>query len=150
MSPHRQQRALDKKRRLRRLRKKARRESFVPAGTTLVYDPPGMAKMSEVLWDFVDPYLESAATEDALRKLLTVASVAWNAALLPPAEREEMIRKSGAVLPADMREDYQAILEPLIARKQGHFAGNQRAIVSFELTMEPAGPYLQVMSTLDA
>src|SRR5260370_18579117 len=105
--------------------------------------------MSKVLEEFVEPYKELATTDVAMRKLLTVACVAWNAALLPPAEREKMIRESEKTLPAEMRQDYRAILEPLIERKEVQFADNRRAILGFEFTMEPTGPYLRVMSTLE-
>jgi len=150
MSSHKKQRVLDKKRRLRRLRKKLRRPSFLPPDAAIIQDPPGMAKMSEVLLDFVEPYMESAATEEELRKLLTVACVAWNAVLLPPTERKKLIRDTEEILPAEVRGDLRAVLEPLIERKQQHFAENRRAIVNFELTMGPTGPYLRVMSTLGA
>ena len=40
-------------------------------------------KMSDVLEEFVEPYLEFAETEEAYRKLLSVAVVAWNVALFP-------------------------------------------------------------------
>jgi len=147
MSSQNKQREQAKKRRLKRLRKKLRRSSSLPPEAVIVYDPPGAAKMSEVLEEFVKPYWELATTEDAMRKLLTVACVAWNAALLPPTEREKMIRESEKTLPAGMRQDYRAILDPLIERKEEQFAENTRAILSFELTMRPTGPYLEVMST---
>ncbi len=150
MSSYKRQLALDKKRRRRQLRKKMGRSSFLPGDTTIIYDLPGAAKMSEVLLEFVEPYMESAPTEDALRKLLTLAIVAWNAALIPPAEREALIRKTEDGLPPDMRSDFRAILEPMILRKQQLFSDNRRAIIEYELTMRPAGPYLQVMSTLPA
>src|SRR5258708_6558507 len=148
MSSHNKQREQAKKRRLKRLRKKSRGSSSLPPGAVIVRNLPGAAKMSEVLEEFVKPYWEMATTEDAMRKLLTVACVAWNAALLPPAERKKMIRESEETLPAEARPDFRALLEPLIARKQAQFAENQRAILSFELTMRPTGPYLEVMSTL--
>ena len=43
------------------------------------------------LEDFVEPYRDSADTYDAYRKLLSVALVAWNAALLPEDQRRAMI-----------------------------------------------------------
>src|SRR5260370_29717067 len=150
MSSYKRQIALDKKRRRRQLRKKMGRSSFLPGDTAIVYDPPGAAKMSEVLLEFVEPYMESAVTEDALRKLLTMAIVAWNAALIPPAEREAIIRKTEDSLLPGMRADFRAILAPLILRKQQYFSDNRRSIIDFTLTMERAGPYLQVMSSLPA
>jgi len=43
--------------------------------------------MSEVLRQFVDPCWHIPDDEESMRKLITTALVAWNAALLPEAER---------------------------------------------------------------
>ena len=52
-----------------------------PEGMTIVRPSPGQEKMSEVLLDFVEPYSEQWETAEELRKLLTLAVIAWNAAL---------------------------------------------------------------------
>lgn len=52
-----------------------------------VIEPPGQIKMSDVLLDFVAPYRHFVNTIEAYRKLLLVAVIAWNAALLPECEQ---------------------------------------------------------------
>src|SRR4051812_46828121 len=59
----------------------------IPPGSKVVYEPAGREKMSEVLEDFIEPYRDMADGENALRKLLTLALLAWNAALLPEDRR---------------------------------------------------------------
>ena len=47
----------------------------------------GGIKMSEVIENFIEPYMDLANTEENLRKLLTLAGLAWNTALFPKEER---------------------------------------------------------------
>jgi hypothetical protein len=109
-----------------------------------------MVKMSEVLWNFVEPYLNLAPTEKDLYKLLGVASLAWNAALLSPAERARFLETTGATLGLEAAAEFRAVMDELIQRKLDHFADIQRGIYDFTLTMNSNGPYLQVMSTMPA
>ncbi len=78
--------------------------------------------------------------------------LAWNAALMPESEGRATIdmaieagfkRSSGAD-----RATAKEFVEALVQRKREHFASNQRAIVSFELTDTGDGYHLSVMSTL--
>ncbi len=124
----------------------------IPPGSRVVYEPAGREKMSAVLEDFVEPYRDTASTEDEFRKLLLLGSLAWNAALLPEDERRAMIEET---LKAGMSRGDEAdlaavreIVEWLVRRKLEHFAANQRAIVSFELTDTGDGFHLSVASTL--
>jgi hypothetical protein len=68
--------------------------------------------------------------------------------LLPPSQRDELIASTAQTLPPETREDYRAILGPLIERKLAVFPANRRGIVNFDLSMGPSGPHLLVMSTL--
>ena len=124
----------------------------IPPGSQVLYEPAGREKMSEVLEEFVEPYRDSADTFDAYRKLLSVALVAWNAALLPEGKRRAMIDEMiAAGLPhasAADRAQTRGLIEAMVRRKQEHFAANQRAIVSFELTDRGDDYYLAVASTL--
>jgi hypothetical protein len=146
MSSYKKQRALDKKRRRRRLKKKLGRPSLLGPDAQIYYDPRGLEKMSAILLRFVEPYMELVTTDEAMEKLLTVAIVAWNAAMLSPDEREKLIRKCEESLPADARADFRTVLDPLIARKQKHFSENRRPILSFDLANGPTGPRLNVLS----
>jgi hypothetical protein len=135
----------------RRLFKQGRGPA-IPPGSKVVYEPAGREKMSEVLEDFVEPYRDLADTEDAFRKLLNLAVLAWNAALLPEGQRRAMIEETleaglSRASAAD-RAQARAFLKTLVRRKDEHFAANRRAIISFELTDTGDGYHLTVASTL--
>ena len=108
--------------------------------------------MSEVLTDFVEPYLEFADTDEAYRKLLTLAVTAWNASLLPEEEQRDMVdRIFGEALPAateELKTDLKEIMSILIARKKKFFSEYTRTIIDFELTDRGRDYHLTVASTL--
>src|SRR5688572_8954747 len=57
------------------------------AGKSILIRNPeaiGMRKMSEVLLEFADPYLEHAHSFEDQQKTLTFAVIAWNLSLMGP------------------------------------------------------------------
>jgi hypothetical protein len=113
----------------------------------VVVSPPGATKMSEVLLELIQPeWNESVADEDSLRKLLTLGAAAWNASLMPAAERRSFLNSFAETLPAELRPDFHEILEPLIRRKEEQFPHIKRPILSFELSWQASYPQLSVMS----
>jgi hypothetical protein len=122
--------------------------SRLPPGTEIVPSGDGV-KMSEVLMEFVEPYLEEGRTDDELRKLLSVACIAWNAALVSGAEREEMLRDMAKTLPPDTAQGLRSIIDGMIRRKEVYFARYKRFIIDFQLTSSPTGPHLLVASTVE-
>lgn len=135
----------------RRLFRRARGPA-VPPGTRVVYEPAGREKMSGVLEDFVEPYRDATETLDDFRKLLSLASVAWNAALLPEGQRpamiDQMVEAGFSRADESDRAWVRQLIESMVRRKQEHFAENRRAIVSFELTDTGDDYHLSVASTL--
>ncbi len=131
-----------------RLRKRRRLTQGLPGDTLVIHTPPGELKMSEVLEEFIEPFKGQWQTEEDLNKLLGVAVIAWNAALLPEGEREEFIEQTLQSAPAEVRADLHTILMELIRRKLALFADIQRSIIDYELTWRPTGPHLNVLSTL--
>ena len=143
----------NKERPPRRLFKRGRGPGpAVPPGSRVVYEPAGHEKMSVVLEDFVEPFRGFADTEDAFRKLLSLALVGWNAALLPEDRRramiDEMIEAAFSRASEADRAQARELIEALVRRKEQHFAENRRAIVSFELTDRGDDYHLAVASTL--
>jgi len=126
----------------------ARAGSF-GARTTLV-ELPGIEKMSDVLENFVDPYIDMATDARSFRSLLALGVAAWNAALLAVDRRMAVIddalrnrKESGA------NQDFvRAIIQNLIDRKLAHFSANRRAILGFDLKDTGDGYYLRVVSSL--
>jgi hypothetical protein len=147
---------MSRKNRLRKKKAKQARQAYrqslvpteLPENVLLVESPPGQS-MSEALLDFIEPYRDESADDlDNLRKVLVVAIVAWNAAILPRAEGEKLIETCLDAMPEAMRADARAWLDELIRRKQQHFADNRRLIINYTVTMRSDGPFVQVMSTL--
>ena len=119
-------------------------------GDTAVFaTPPGERKVSEVLLEFIEPYAGEWQSPDDLRKLLGMASVAWNATLLSGDERAKMIQDIIEAVPPEARAAMMGFVEEMMLRKLTHFADNRRAILNYQVTMTPSGPHVQVMSTLD-
>ena len=121
-------------------------------GEKVVIEPSGEVKMSKVLRDFVEPYLEFADTEEAYRKLLTLAVMAWNASLLPEEEQQDMVDrifKEGLPTSTDeLKAGLKEIVSMLIARKKAYFSEYTRAIIDFELIDMGSDYHLSVASTL--
>ena len=115
----------------------------------ILIEPKGQVRMSEVLEAFVEPYLDDAETDDAFRKLFTLAAAAWNAALLPQAQQQTMVDDligSQTGLSRRDKKDLRSMLDALIARKKAHFADYRRAIVEFNLTETGGRFHLSVAS----
>jgi len=116
----------------------------------VVRPPAGAAKMSEVLMEFIAPYMEYADNTEAMHKVIITAIVAWNTALLPQTEQADSLLKFTKTLPADAVEDFEAIVEEMIERKNKHFAHYTRHIVNYDLIDRGRGDYyISVASTLD-
>lgn len=100
--------------------------------------PTSGEKMSEVLFRFIEPYWGLAEGKEDYEKLLTIAMIAWNTALLPEGEREEFLNeKVKPVLSSLGRgflQDFKAIVEGLIRRKERFFSDNRRFIVDYVLS----------------
>jgi hypothetical protein len=109
---------------------------------------PQTEKMSEVLWEFVAPYMPLAPDREAVEKLLALAIAAWNVALFPGGERAQRLRELSTTLPAEARADFLALIQELVARKEQDFAQYTRYILNYELTEQRESYHLNVLSTL--
>ena len=136
------------------LEKKVKKE--IPSLDVFVVNPPGHAKMWEVLEDFVEPYRELLTTKKTARKMFNLAKIAWNIALYPEAEQQERIDQFLGSISDDvfqgelkMKADVQDFIQELVVRKNRYFSQYKRMIVDFELKDVGNGYYLSVASTLD-
>jgi hypothetical protein len=101
----------------------------------------------------VSPFHQEIEDEEALRRLFTLGMIAWNAALLPESEQQNMVQKTlGKAL---RRESWQVkamceeLVNQMIERKIKYFRRYERPIVDFVLTDNgPEGFHLSVLSTL--
>jgi hypothetical protein len=124
------------------------REDYFPVGTLV----SGGLKMSDVLQDFMKPFLDEAEGEDALRRLFTIGMVAWNAALSPEPQRQELLddvlSEGSAGLSPEMQAVGRQFINQLIERKERYFDQYRRPILDFVLTDIGDGYHLSVVSAV--
>lgn len=122
-------------------------------GEKIVIEPSGEVKMSEVLTDFVEPYIEFTDTEEDYRKLLVLAIMAWNASFLPEKEQQDMIDgildKGIPTGSEELKAGLKEIVKELVIRKKVYFPEYTRRIIDFEVTDTGKGYHLAVASTLE-
>lgn len=139
-----------KKRRLKRLQRKG--QGGLPGGESLSLGPFGMEKMSEVLEEFVGPFIPEMREIDEIRTLFSFGMMAWNTALLPEPEQEEAIedflRKIRPSIGGDL-DQFRTFLNQLILRKNMHFARNRRMIAGFDVIDNGRSYQLNVLSSFE-
>lgn len=105
--------------------------------------------MSEALKEFIEPYRKLVSTEEAYRKLLVTAIIAWNMALFPLEERKAHLEKILEAVPEEVRADGKAIISELMERKERYFSKYKRMIIDYEITAAGKDYHLVVISTVD-
>jgi hypothetical protein len=104
-------------------------------GRKILYEPEGYEKLSAVMWDFIEPYRNYATTNEALRKIITLAILAWNASMLPDDKAKDMVEKIVDNQPLS-KSDHDmmiSVVKNLIERKKKYFAQYTRDILDYEL-----------------
>ena len=113
----------------------------------------GELKMSEVLEEFTAPYLEETHTYKDRKKVIELAIIAWNVAIIPTHDwRLELTKVVNQLMPntsQSLRQDMQAILGEMIERKLELFGTINRMIVSYELKETKHSYELLVASTTE-
>jgi len=108
--------------------------------------------MSTVLLDFIAPYKGFTTTYDEYDRLIAVAIIAWNAAVLKEMGKPDLLNETmKAIMPSgdrQTRQDFQAIVQELMERKARYFSDNKRIIVSYHLSETKKDYHLSVASTL--
>lgn len=112
----------------------------------LVAPSPDGIKMSEVMQDFIEPYLGDDITKDTLTKVMSVAVVAWNAAMVPEQERKELFAGIAKAFPAHMVEEGLDVLEHMLDRKRRLFFDCTRFVYSYEIVEKKNSYQLLVAS----
>ena len=62
-------------------------EKLATPGGIPVIDPPGEARMSEVILRFAEPLLKKSDGDKHFRKVVPLAIAVWNASFLPPEKQ---------------------------------------------------------------
>jgi hypothetical protein len=121
-------------------------------GMTFAENPEGYEKMSEILIEFVKPFLDKANSHQRREALFSVAVVSWNLAIVPENERQKMLKMMSKKLrnkqDPEFAKDTQSLIEEFIERKLTFFADNNRFITGFELDDRSDSFYISVSSVI--
>ena len=119
--------------------------------TKFIDKPKGMKKMSDVLEEFLDPFMSDYDSYQRRRFLLDMGTMAWNLAIFPKQDREEMLKKIASELinPLDPEsleaaDEVKDFLETLINEKLEFFSDDRRLIQDYQLTEYETGFHLAV------
>jgi hypothetical protein len=122
------------------------RRSGLGGETMVVKDPPGFEKVSDMLAKLAGPLVEQSKTKEDYKKVLHLAVIAWNAALLPEGERAGMLHEkeiADNLGPPGIR-----LVEELIERKLALFPNERRQVLDMELVARNGRFHLSVASEI--
>ena len=123
----------------------------------MVRNMEGLAKMSEVLKDFIRPYADIPQNKKELQRLLETAVTAWDLAFMPKEKRESeldqmfasMLKKAKKNIDKEDLATSRALIEDFINRKLKYFADEQRQVIDFQVEYLGRGEYhLSVASAM--
>jgi hypothetical protein len=93
----------------------------------------------------MEPYREECEeSREAYRKLVILASAAWNLSLFSPEERQSHWDRIMEAFPAEDRSYLEVILQRLVARKEELFPDDRRFVASADVLDE--GDHFRVVA----
>jgi hypothetical protein len=130
------------------LRRDLRNSKLFGPKEPILLESPGKEKMSEVLMEFARPYLDKYGNDPAAnKKIVALAVVAWNMAIIPLSEKPAMIEKLMRVFPASQRSTAGRLLRDMEDRKRKLFNGIKRYIVHYKVKESADSINIYVAST---
>jgi len=124
------------------------KERSILEGSVIV-EPKGRDKMSEILIDFAKPLLELVDNEKAM---LTLAMTVWNIAIFPEEDREakidELVIKCFPQDDPQSLEKIRVVVGMLVLRKLKMYPDNERILLGYEFIESGDKRTLNVMSTM--
>ena len=142
----------EKHKNLEALREKMQDGVFGELAANMVIEPKGAIKMSDVLKQFVDPYLHTVHNLKQCKALLSLAAIAWNAAVMPESEQKTILdtflEQQLSSQDAETQQGVTQMITELITRKNQHFSHIKRLIMDFDVTESGQRYDISVASTL--
>jgi hypothetical protein len=142
----------DKRKNLEALRQKIQKEGiFGELVANMPIEPKGAIKMSDVLKQFVEPYLDNVHNLQQCKTLFNLAAIAWNAAVMFESEEQtvdEFLEENLTTVETPIQQGAREIITQLIARKHQHFSDIKRLIMDFDVTQSGQRYDISVASTL--
>jgi len=134
-------------------RRKHQRKNIPPAFVQAAINsqrPAPMGPLSAAIIELIEPYEHEATTLKMYKTLVGLASLCWNIATVPEAERDAQLAEAAHELATSDDAAVQEVIQALIRRKQSLFPHDKRIIVGCEATMSPSGYRVTVTSARTA
>ncbi|MCU0567438.1 MAG: hypothetical protein MUF49_12665 [Oculatellaceae cyanobacterium Prado106] len=139
-------------REMQRLAKKMRKNPHANNVAGIVANPKGQVKMSAVLEQFAEPYVEPLQEFSEVKGMYRLAIVAWNAALLPESDRPSLLDPVMEIATKGMnhkaKQELKTMVDDMMARKLELFDENKRHIIDFQIKDYGTEYYITVAATL--
>jgi len=148
MAKHKNKETISHKKKLVELVSKAKKKGLI-GEHKILYEPPGVEKMSEVIIKFMKPYIDYIETDEALEKLVSLTILAWNISLLPNDNQNEMFDEITSSLPNPESKDMKNLIKEMIKRRKKYFANYTRSIIDYKISKTKDGLHLSVVSSLE-
>ncbi|WP_309717568.1 hypothetical protein [Armatimonas sp.] len=114
--------------------------------------------MSECLQQIIEPFREDWSDNNELNTLIPLAIIAWNTALLPEPEQQEMLERfigeqlaqKGAASDENRADAtfIRSVLQELCKRKNEMFPDDVRRPLNFKIRTQGSGGRLEVQSAI--
>ena len=101
-----------------------------------LYPAPKKEKYSDILVRFAAPLLPPGSRQLNENAAIDTAAIAWNLALMEPAERAAAFKELMKYIPWLFRWSYKRKLHALIQRKESMFAEYNWPILGYQMTDE--------------
>jgi hypothetical protein len=138
-----------RRKRLEKFKRKLAQGHF--KGNKILINPAGLENISDVLVEFINPFIQYANTDEAYHKLLSIAVLAWNTSFYPETEQQNIIDEcidlAAPSASTEVKKEAKDIINTLIKRKQTYFADYKRLIVDYQLIDMGKDYHLTVAST---
>jgi hypothetical protein len=102
-------------------------------------------KVSEILMEFAEPWLDQVETDDQRRKVIGMAVLAWNMARLADSDRPD---RNDSEIAEKLGEAGMSILNEMIGRKVALYPEERRVILDFEFTADSGRMRVDVVTSL--
>ena len=142
----------EKHKNLEALREKMQGGVFGELAANIPIEPKGAPKMSEILQQFVAPYLDNVHTSKRRKSLFSLAVIAWNAAVMPESQQkttlDTFLEQQLSNQDAETQQGVTQMITELITRKNQHFSHIKRLIMDFDVKQSGQRYDISVASTL--
>lgn len=115
----------------------------------IIIEAPGLVKMSKVIVDFIEPFLEMAENNEAEEFIVMLSAMSWNANLLPKKEQKSFIKNIEKEVGEQGAEMFKLMRKMIAAYKKEKYPNLNRYILDYQIRYTKDGMHLNVVSSIE-